>query len=280
MPIKLIASDLDGTLLDSNKQITEYTRTIIRNSVRQGVIFAFCTGRISNELVEIVAELPEIRYAITCNGAYVIDLLTEKVIHNNLIPMNNVRNIYKSLAGFDMMFELYADGQVYTDEKCLADLNRYGLLYRKELIYNTRIGIKDFSDYIRKREEPVGKVNISFNNQLVRDQAKEIVSRYPYDITCQKPINLEINREGVNKGYGLRKLAEFLNIERNEIMAIGDNNNDLSMLHFAGVSVAMDNAIDEVKRAADYVTMSNDENGVAFAIENYNNQKLFICIKE
>ena len=109
-------------------------------------------------------------------------------------------------------------------------------------------------------------INIFFPSSRERYGAKELSRDLPFYITSQEPTNLEFTKREVNKGTGLKMLAESLGIKRDSIMAIGDNNNDLPMIEYAGIGVAMENGLPEVKRAADFVTKSNEDDGVAWAI--------------
>ncbi|WP_343209422.1 Cof-type HAD-IIB family hydrolase [Anaerolentibacter hominis] len=267
--IKLVALDLDGTLLNSSGEIDTDTCETIRRYARQGTEFAFCTGRSSCELVPFAALLPEIHYAVTCNGAYAVDLTDGYNIYENLIPMDEVRSIYQSLCDFDMLFELFADGTVYSPEPALRDLSRYEVPHLESLIRETRQGISDFPEFIASRTDPVGKINIFFPGAAYRDQARIHALSLPYDISYQEKTNLEFNKQGVNKGDGLAQLIRYIGISPTDVMAIGDNNNDLTMGRAADLFIAMGNACEELKHIADYITADNNSSGVAKAIRKF-----------
>lgn len=271
--IKLVAMDMDGTLLNSAKELPEENRIIIKQYADKGIDFAFCTGRIMNEMELISGELPFVKYAITCNGAYVNDLqkdLSEQVFEDSL-PIEEVRKIYSIVKdkGIDMMFELQADGVVYAEEKCINNTEKYGVAYIKELIKVTRVPVDDMEQYINNRDKNVGKVNIFFSDGEIRNQVLKQLENMDYDFSYSESSNLEINKKGVNKGKGLKKLAEYLGYSMDEVMAVGDNYNDVDLLKTAGLSVAMANAPKDIKELADYITLSNDENGVAYAIKKF-----------
>ncbi len=264
--IKIVAVDLDGTLLDSKKQITTPTKQAINACIEKGIHFAFATGRIANELGNVRQQLPDVRYAITCNGAFVTDLKEKKLLSENTLGMEDVRRIYQLFQDEDMMFELFADGKVLTDAGCMQHPQDYCSKSLYQLVCQTRTGIENFSDYLKKRQRPVGKVNIFFRSAKIRDAAFEKVKTLPFAVTLQEETNLEFNKLGVDKGTGLQMLADYFAVDMREVMAIGDNNNDLAMLQTAGVSVAMENGREAVKKAADFITKSNDQDGVAFAL--------------
>lgn len=272
--IKLVALDMDGTLLDSSKKLPEENRKTIEEYAKKGIHFAFCTGRVMNELELISGELPSVRYAITCNGAYVNDLTVKEPdneIFEDSFTIEEVKELYYLIKnkGFDMMFELQADGVVYAQESCINDPDRYGVGYIRELIKETRVPVPNIEEFINNRTKNVGKTNIFFPTPEIRMQALEAFEGLDYDFAYSEPTNIDINKKGCHKGVGLVKLAEHLGLSMDEVMAIGDNFNDIEFLKTAGFSVVMANAPEEIKELADYVTLSNDESGVAYAIKKF-----------
>lgn len=269
--IKLIAMDLDGTLLDSTKSLPAGNKDAIEKYAAAGIEFAFCTGRVKNELTPISNALPCVKYAITCNGAYVRDLVNDKEVSKDLLPMEMVRPVYKLLKekGYAMMFELQADGVVYAQKSCIQHPECYGVDYIRQLIQETRVPVEDMGEYLEQRGKAVGKVNIFFPEPNIRSQAFHDLKNFPYDFSYSEPSNLEINKHGVHKGLGLKNLAEYLHLSLEKVMAIGDNYNDVALLKTAGCSVAMANSPEDVKQYAMYTTAGNDELGVAKAIERF-----------
>lgn len=274
--IKLVAVDMDGTLLNSKKQVPKENIDAIREYKKKGVMFAFCTGRVMNEIELVSDELPEVDYAITCNGSLVYDISDRtnyKLIYGNTISMEEVRDIYKFIEelGVDMMFELQADGVVYTSKYCIDNPDKYGAEYIRDLIKQTRVPIEDIKQYIYERDEYVGKLNIFFPDAETRFKVLEELKKLEYDCAYSEPTNIDINQKGSDKGKGLKMLMEHLGLTEQEVLAIGDNFNDLEFLQVTPNSVAMENAPEEVKTYANYVTLSNDENGVAYAIRKFCN---------
>lgn len=272
--IKLVAIDIDGTLLNSNKELPEENRKTIEAYAKKGIKFAFCTGRVMNEVELMSDKLPGVKYAITCNGALVYDISDRnsyKLIHGDTLCMEEVRQIYEFVdnLGLDMMFELQADGVVYADKYCVENPDMYGVEYIRELIKKTRVPVDDINKYIYDRTEDVGKLNIFFPDTDTRNKALECLKELDYDFAYSEPTNIDINRKGSDKGRGLEMLMRHLKLTNDETMAIGDNNNDLQLLQTTPNSVAMGNAPDDIKKYASYVTLSNDENGVAYAIRKF-----------
>lgn len=269
MEIELAAIDVDGTLVDSRKQIRIGVRKAIKETAAKGVKLAICTGRSPREIREIAVELPEVRYGITANGAYVVDLYENKTVFSDSMSQPEICSIYQTLCKFDMMFEIFLEQQVLAERRCLRDVDHYGVGELKELVLSTRTGIEDMKEYLKKPDLRAGKVNIFFPDSRQRDEAAAKAGSLPFYITQQETTNLEFTKKSVNKGAGLRRLAESLGIQKKSILAIGDNNNDVPMLEYAGVSVAMGNGLQAVKERVDFVTATNEEDGVARALEQF-----------
>ncbi len=267
MTIQLIAMDVDGTLADSKKRVGARTVRVIEEAAQRGIQLAVCTGRSTREIREIAERLPWVLYGITANGAYLVDLRKQKIIDKQLLSIEDIRSIYGCLKGFDMMFELYTEDKVLAPAQCLKDLDHYGVGNLKELVKSSRTGIEDFDNLLYTRTEGAGKINIFFTSPKQRDQAAERARVLPYYMTHQEATNLEFTKKGTTKGRGLQHLAKMLQIESQNVMAIGDNNNDIPMLEYAGLPVAMGNGLDSLKEIAAFVTKTNDEDGVGYAIE-------------
>lgn len=272
--IRLVAVDMDGTLLNSKKQVPQENIEAIKEYKKKGIIFAFCTGRVMNEIELVSDELPDVDYAITCNGSLVFDISdrkNHKLIYGHTISMEEVRKIYEyaKKIGVKMMFEIQADGVVYASRYCIEHPEEYGIEYIKDLVKKTRVPVEDIEKYIYEREEDAGKLNIFFPDAATRFKALEELQKLDYDCAYSEPANIDINQKGSDKGKGLKMLMKHLDIKAEEVLAIGDNFNDLEFLQTTPNSVAMANAPDEVKKYANYITLSNDENGVAYAIRKY-----------
>lgn len=191
------------------------------------------------------------------------------MLYSDLLDMSDVRYIYDTVKAMDMdmMFELQADGVIYSERRCIEDTKRYNVYHIDEFIKKTRVPVENIGEYIASRDKPVAKINIFFPTAEIRDEVVEKIKDINYDLSYSEGTNLEFNVKGTTKAKGLMALAEYLGISIEETMAIGDNFNDVDILKNAGVSVVMDNARDEIKKLGDFITLSNDENGVAYAIK-------------
>ena len=174
--IKLVAMDIDGTLLDSNKNLSEENKKTVKEYEERGIKFTFSTGRIDNELEEVSSKMPYVKYGIMCNGAYVIDFENNKMLYSDLLDMSDVRYIYDTVKAIDMdmMFELQADGVIYSERRCIEDTKRYNVYHIDELIKKTRVPVENIGEYIASRDKPVAKVNIFFPTAEIRDEVVDI----------------------------------------------------------------------------------------------------------
>lgn len=269
MDIKLIALDMDGTVLDSESEISALTKTAITALIAQNIHIVLCTGRTLSELKMVLRVLPDLRFLICSNGANIYDLCTGKSLYDNLLDNKKIHEIHRLLSGFDMMFEIYADHKIYLDEYCWYHPDEYGAGFLKKQMAESRTPIADMRNFVKVFNKPAEKLNIFFKNRQERINAWDMCSTLDVALTSSIHENIEINASSSNKGNALGYLLQCLQVPSYQTMAIGDSINDISMMQAAGFKVAMGNAISDVKRIADVVTESNDRDGVAVALYRY-----------
>ena len=185
--------------------------------------------------------------------------------------MESAKKALRIFEKYDTLSEIYFDGQGYADA---AKLDNVGKYHHDPNMWNyvrtTRIAVPDIRDVITKENRSMDKVQALFADMEERAAAwKELSELKELELVGSLSYNIEINAAGVNKGTALVALGEILGIPRESIMACGDGDNDVHLLREVGFGVAMANAQPQVKEAADYITASNDEDGVARAIEKY-----------
>lgn len=270
--IKMIGLDMDGTLLTTEKELTEHTREVLREAIDRGVVVLPATGRPLAGIPEEVLKFPGVRYAVASNGARIVDLKESRVLYEDLVPYETGRRVLEICSRYDSMLEIYYDGVGYAEEEKLKHLDEYvPRLPMARYIASSRRPVADVRAMHEERKAPTDKVQALFRTTEECKKAwKEVEKEIPdIEITGALSNNIEVNAKGVNKGRGLMILGELLGIHREEIMAVGDGSNDIAMLREAGLGVAMENATEAVKAAADVVTLSNDQEGAAAAIEKY-----------
>lgn len=271
--IRMIGLDLDGTVFNNEKMITEHTREVLAEAIRQGVVVLPATGRPECGLPEQFLAIPGVRYALTSNGARIIDLVERKVIYAQLLPWETAAAVIDEVNTWEhCAWEAYYDGEIFVDADAYRFLDHPDMLPAlKSYMRRTRQPVKGLAEKIRREYISMEKMHMVFENTEYRDQKlQEIREKFP-DLAFSNAttFNMEINSADAGKGKGLVALGRILGISREEIMACGDAANDWDMLQMAGFPVVMGNADEETKKLAAFVTKSNEEDGVAYAVEQY-----------
>lgn len=269
--IKMIGLDLDGTLLTDKKELTQRNIRVMEEALRRGIVVLVATGRPWMGIPEQLRSFPGMRYALTSNGARVIDIHTGEVIDEHLLSPESAKKTLEICGKYDTLLEVYFDGQGYADREKMEHVERYHKNPNMwEYTRKTRIPVENVSELVERENRGLDKVQALFADMDERKRAwRDLESVADIGLVGSLRYNIEINAAGVNKGTGLVRLGELLGIRREEIMACGDGDNDTVMLREVGFGVAMANAEEQVKEAADYITLSNEEDGVAEAIEKF-----------
>ncbi|MGL4570524.1 MAG: Cof-type HAD-IIB family hydrolase [Clostridium sp.] len=263
---KLLAIDMDGTLLNSDRTISKINKEAIKKAIEKGVKVVITSGRGLKGLDNFLDEVNlrgENQYLIANNGGTIYRTSDFECI------------FYKGLKGIDFIkshtlskeFGLNMIG--YTHEGAIAPEENDFTRFETEYV-GTPVKIIDINSDIKEDDE-ITKVLFSQTEELLSKKMLEIPKEFydEYNVVKTMPILLEVMDKDCNKGYGLKVLADKLGIKREEIICIGDQANDIEMITFAGVGIAMGNAIHELKDIAQYITSDNDNNGVAKAIEKF-----------
>jgi Cof subfamily protein (haloacid dehalogenase superfamily) len=273
MGIKLVALDMDGTVLNSAVQLAPETREAVKEAIAKDVFIVPCTGRVFSQLPADLMAIPGIAYAVTANGARVTSIgrPDEPLYHNPIAPddMRLLRDIFQE---YPVMVEVYIDGETYIERAVVENMGAYGLpeAYFPLLSQTCHAvdGKEAFLDFLARHA--VEKVNIFCPTPAIKTEIGEhIGTNTQLTITSSMAANMELNDKTASKGDGLDHLCRRLGIDRGEVMAVGDSSNDLEMLKFAGVSVAMGNAEEKIKDMCDFITTTNDAFGVARALDRF-----------
>ncbi len=274
--IKLVAIDLDGTLFDSHSAITEENKKAIMKLSEHGIYPVISTGRPYMGIPEALRKELPFAYAITANGAGIYKIDTEECIHEDPMSQELFLPILEFLESKDIHMDAFMNGRGLSTFKCLHAGNKLPVSPELlEYILNSRERVESLKDYIIENNKTVQKMTLNFypdgnGNFVDREEVRLFLENHPdIDSVCGGYNNLEFTKKGVNKGVALRKLADHLGLTLEETMAIGDTENDLTILQTAGVGVAMQNATEDVKAVANYTTLCNDESGVAHAIYHF-----------
>lgn len=269
---KLLAFDLDGTLLDDKKKLPEENRQALIEAAARGMILVPATGRILRGIPETIKELPFIRYYILSNGAAVVDTREGKTLYRADVPLDLALRAYDYMDTLPVIYDCYQDEIGWMSREMYERCAPYfayepGIL---DLVNRLRIRVEDFKGTLREKGRPLQKLQMYFlpEDEAERQrQLKRIPELFPdLAATSSTSNNIELNHADANKGKAMLALAQVLGVAREETLAFGDGSNDSSMLRAAGWGVAMANSTPDVKDAADEVTMSNNDAGVAKAL--------------
>lgn len=267
--IGLIAFDLDGTMLNSHKRLSERNREALSRCASQGIWVVPATGRTVDGITPQIRSISGIDYAITTNGAAVADLKNGQILKHCTLSNETALKILHMLEKYHVMFDPYIKGRGISQSKFMDHLEEYGVKAEvKEMVQATRDVVPDIFRYVEDYGKGVEKVNVFCPDLKDKEIIREALSAIPGLVISSSMVNnIEINAQGATKGAALLWLAEYLGVERDATMAFGDGENDVSMLKAAGTGIAMANGVEAALQAADEMTLSNDEDGVAVAIE-------------
>jgi len=272
--IRIVALDLDGTLLDSQKRLSAANRAALERVASKGIHVVPTTGRFFGMMPPAVRDLPFVRYAITVNGAQVYDRETDAAIVREEIPLGTALGIMELLDRHDVIYDCYRSNWGWMTAALQDKAEGYATNeHYLKMVREFRRPVPDLKDHLRATaaEGDVQKVMLfgrkseeGRSKKLLEGVREEIAAKFPeIKITASTWNNLELNSAAAHKGSALRRFAEHLGLGLENCMAFGDGMNDFTMVEAAGVGVAMANAEPEVKRVAKIVTRSNDEDGVA-----------------
>ena len=268
--IRLIAMDLDGTLLTTDKRLTERNLAAMEKAAQAGIVIVPATGRVYTGVPEEIKALPFIRYLILANGATVYDRNTDKVLYSAEIPAETAIEVLTWLDGFPVIYDCYQDNRGYMTAEMWDRADRYtaGPVYLR-MIRALRKPVPDLKEYIRACGRSVQKLQAHCETTEMQELVlKQTAARFPRLVMSSSIArNVEINDARANKGAALQALCDCLGIGTEATMAFGDGSNDLSMIRVAGTGVAMGNSVQEVLDAADMIAPDNDADGVGSVIE-------------
>lgn len=267
--IKLIAMDMDGTLLTSRKEVTQKTVKVLEEAMDRGIQIVPATGRSVNGLPKELTDLKRLRYCILSNGARVYDLHEQRSIYKNQFDTDQILKLLEAVKPYHAFRSIAKDGKVYCYKEELYRLESFHLgEYSEEMIRASRTPVEDLKEFIQKEGGTSEKMTLFFEDQEERAKArKELTECGLYAVVASLKNNLEISLHSCNKGDALAYLMEHLDLKKENIMACGDAENDYQMIEAAGIGVVMENGSDEMKEIADYITDDHNSDGVAKAIE-------------
>jgi hypothetical protein len=262
MKYKMLVLDMDDTLLADDHTISKENKEMISKAQELGVYVILASGRPTPAMVEYAKELNmDNSYMISYNGAVITDLSTDEVIFEQTLTQEQIHTLYDYSQKSKTHIITYLDGQVVSEthsEYIDVELNITGLKHNV---------VSDFKASVYKSaikcillEEPA----------YLKEVEKDLKATMPHLSICMsKPFFLEVAQTGIDKAYSIKVLAEKLNIQQSEIIAVGNAGNDLTMVEYAGLGVWVDNVTPELRDRANVIVASNNDHGVAEVIERY-----------
>lgn len=269
MPIKLIATDLDGTLMSADHlTITDYTLSTLKKAHDKGVKIAIATGRPLALVDSVLEQLTFCDYVIYANGACVFDKKANKLICENLIPNDKAKKLIEYFLKQKVFFEVYVDGRSqyqFGCEKYFTD-TEFPSDFINEVI-ESMDGHSDLLAFLGDRK--IEKITLYCVKENDLPIFKAEMEQSELSVTSSFEANLEATDKTADKGTAVSQLCTQLGITANEVIAFGDAGNDTPMLEFAAFSFAMENATQQCKKSAKFITKSNADDGLVPAIEKY-----------
>ncbi|MGE5404405.1 MAG: HAD family hydrolase [Candidatus Saccharibacteria bacterium] len=264
MTIKLVALDLDDTLLTSSLEISPECQEVLQAVQERGVRITIATGRMFSSARPYAEGMSMDVPLITYQGALVKTAVSEEVIYYRPVPSKPALRFIDIARNMECHYQAYFDDRLY-----METLTQEGQDYAN-LVGSDPVIEPDLYEMIREKE-PTKLIIIKYNLDFLMNLENELKQRFAGElhITRSKPFFLEALNMEATKGHALEKVAVYFGLDRSEVLAVGDSYNDIEMLDWAGIGVAVANAHPVVKEHADFITLSNDDHGVAEALRHF-----------
>lgn len=261
--------DMDGTLLNSKNAISKEDESALKAIQQKGLKVMLASGRVDLMLKPYISQLELKGYVISCNGALIRDIETNEIIYSRTMDKKAVNKIITYCLGNQIDFFAYAADLVYSNKDNLRALKYENM--NQHLLKDLQFTIKYMDDRTLKELEEIDILKVLLickNQEQVEFLQSEFTGNTDFTVVSSASGLLDIMASGTSKGKALGYLAEKLNTNLEEVIAFGDNYNDIDMLESVGMPIAMENSVQDLKTIAKHITKSNDESGVAYAINN------------
>lgn len=262
---KLIATDMDDTLLNKEHVISQENKQAIIDIQKKGVKFVLASGRPTYAMVDFAKDLEMEKYGgflLGFNGGEIVDISKGETIFEQALSFEDIKTIYKEAIDRELSFLFYTGDTIYANE-----LN----IYTGEEVELTGMKYKKIENIDLVDVENTIKCMILGEPAKLTEAQKEIHVKYfdKYVVNISKPIFMEFTSKGINKGLSIKRLCDNIGIDTENIICVGDSYNDLSMLQIAGLPIAVENAREELKQVSKFITSSNNEHALKKLIEEF-----------
>ncbi len=266
---KLLALDMDGTLLNSKKEITEHTYQALERANEAGCQVCLSTGRGFAELKDYERQMDILSHGILISGGCIYDFHNQEVLSQRTIEREFIEQIVAAIADRDIMVQVLNQTLSVVEKSILSRMEDFYMGVYTPMYERVTTKVDDIRDFLLHSGEDATKINLYHRSPKEREKTLQLLKDLPLSFAYSEQTSLEITPQNIDKGAGLKFLCEKLSISPDEVIAVGDADNDLPILREAGLSVAMGNANDHVKELADVVTGDNDHDGIAEIVERY-----------
>lgn len=268
MSYEILVLDLDGTLTNSEKKITPATKKSLTRLLQSGKHVVLASGRPTPGVLPLANELNLAAYGgyiLSFNGACITNCRTQQVIYSKLVPSEYIASLYQYFTDIDVNMI------AYTDTEIISAFEPNEETYIESRINNMPVRkVDDFVSCVTT-DFPISKLLITGKPELIANIETELKAKFhtALNIFRSEPYFLEIMAQNIDKAHSLQRLLSSLNLTADEMICCGDGYNDITMIEYAGLGVAMANAQTAVLDIADYVTHSNDDEGILHVIEKF-----------
>jgi len=269
MNYKLLALDMDGTVLNSEKKISPKTADAISELSKKKVAVVLSTGRGLAELADYKTELKSIHYGILVSGGMIYDFFNSKPVITHPLDAEIVLKLIDGAEIENAMIQLLTETASVTREEDILNMETFGMGIYQDMYYRNCVRCNDFRKFVEENPCKVLKFNIYHRSTESREKNFKRFENFDLAVDYAEKTALEITPKNISKASGLKELCKFLKIDIAETVAVGDAENDIEILKTAGFSVAMGNASEKIKKIAEFVTADNDNDGVAKVIEKF-----------
>ena len=268
MEYRLIALDMDGTVLTSKKVISPRNESSILEALSNGKEVLFATGRCPSEMTEYLRMFPDMKYALCLSGALIFDVKTNQPLSEMTISKELAEQLIDLAESLGVMVNIYAGADVFVEKRRRGNMEFFNCQCFASLYDSCAVWVDSIREVLELRGDQIYKVNFYCPDEKAYQKASHALRALPVSFASGIPNNCEISPCGVDKGEGLKKLSEATEIPIEQMIAVGDEGNDIAMIRMAGLGVAMGNASDAVIEAADAMTADCDHDGVAEVIHH------------
>lgn len=271
MDIRCIALDLDRTTLNARGELSKANKEAIEAAIAKGIHVCIASGRAFDTLPKEVVEIPGIEYAITSNGAAVYRIQDKQCLRSYVLTEQSVKRILELTKDFPVTYEGFIEGTAYAAREYIENPVKFGASQRSvAYVQSTRHLKEDIAGFLLENAVRLDSMDIIVKDGQEKQRVIELLTTKVSDIYITSSISqlVEISYKDAGKRSGVKFITEYLGLQRQNVAAFGDADNDIDMLEYAGCGIAMSNASEKLLEVADFVTLHHDKDGVAYALKN------------